>query len=107
MKVLNQASQQIAGLQCVGVEYNELRHIMACAVLRQIAKSDALNFASMSVHGDAETLLRTCDPFTHVYSYDVGFSPSTLTSIGDALRNSKSVLIYVSYQKPHILAEYR
>lgn len=66
----------------------------------QVEESDAHGLGSIFfVHCDILEAL-TLDPFTHVYSFDVGFPPDTQRQIAKMFNASTSVAWLVSFQAP-------
>lgn len=47
------------------------------------------------------TSVENFSPFTHIYSFDIGFPPDALVQIANAFNISRSVQVLVSFQRPN------
>ena len=90
----------------VGIEVQKDRYEMSiqngCAILATLKDSaaESLNFAF--VNEDVNNAY-TLDPFTHVYSFDVGMPPETLKAIAWQFNNSYSAKYLACYHPPSLV----
>jgi hypothetical protein len=91
--------------QSVGLELNGGRWYQSLHFLWHILSRGFVQCPVFFAHADA-TELPSFVPFTHVYMFDVGMPPETLTTIITNLVASPSVQCIVSYQKPDTIKKY-
>ena len=87
------------GALSVGIEVEYLRWVLS---LKNVLP---LNKKILMIHGDIETL-SDLDPFTHIYMFDIGFNPMTMTSISESFNASRVPKILICYKKPKVIERY-
>jgi hypothetical protein len=98
----------------IGVELINERYQLAMVNLKEALKvtkdaptqPDQLHHAVNFLHMDID-LARTLNPFTHIYSFDVGFPPELLESIAQKFNRSQYAEWFISYQPPtYVIDDY-